>query len=155
MSSVASRLRAWMTVFFDELWRLIPAQPILFPFFFVSGLLALVFPPASHFVAVTWVALSVASPLLVLLSWWMITYQQGFLRYWGMWIRTVGDVGQTVALIVAILLWWNIVPPPLIVILVGITVFVGVLIVRDLLALWLVEQVATRLYRDVYRGVAR
>lgn len=155
MSLVVSRLRAWVTVFFDELWRLIPAQPILFPFFFVSGLLALAFPPASHLIATVWVALSVTSPVLVLLAWWMITYQHGFMRYWGMWIRTVGDVGQTVALIVAIVLWWSVVPPPLVVILFGIAVFVGVLVVRDLLALWLVEKVASKLYLDVHNAAAR
>lgn len=155
MSVVVTRLRAWMTVFFDELWRLIPAQPILFPFFFISGLLAAEFPPTAPHLAVGWVALSIVSPALVLASWWMIYFRRGFLRYWGFWIRTVGDTGQLISLVVGIAIWLGVLPPPYIAILVGISVFVGALVVRDFLALWLVEQVATKLYRDVHSVAAR
>lgn len=151
MAGITARFRAWATVFFDELWRLIPAQPVLFPFFFVSGILAIF---STHGIGVPWVVLSLASPTMVLFAWWLIFHQNGKARYTGMWIRTGGDIGQVVVLIADIMMWCPIIPIPLTAIMVGLTVFVFLLVVRDLLALWLVEQLATRLYREVNRDVA-
>jgi hypothetical protein len=145
----------WASVFFDELWRLIPAQPVLFPFFFVGGLLSVYQPPAMlSFTALTlWSGLAIISPLLVLMAWWMIMYRSGFTRYSGFYIRLGGDLGQVIVLLTYIISLCN---PPIYAaaVLIAVSAFVGLLVVRDFMAVVLVESVASRLYAKVHDDAA-
>jgi hypothetical protein len=154
-----NRLRAWAEVFFDELWRLIPAQPILFPFFFIGAALTLLCPPAAPVAMtgihlVTWSVLALVTPALVLAAWWMIVRKTGFTRYLGFYFRFGGDIGQLVVLATYIASWSN-APVYALVILVGVAAFVTVLVVRDIMALVLVENVASRLYRESQEDAAK
>jgi hypothetical protein len=163
MHSLLTRLRVWANTFFDELWRLIPAQPILFPFFFVGGVITLIWYPGANllrwengatatYCMELWKFLAVISPLMVLLAWWMIIYRCGRTRYAGLLIRLGGDIGQLFVL--ATYLLARFIDPTLglrddriygLSVILGSWVFVLILVARDLYALWFVEQLASKL----------
>lgn len=49
-----------------------------------------IFAPGTYPV---WAALALASPLLALLSWWLVHHCQGAWRYRGLWFRLAADAG--------------------------------------------------------------
>lgn len=152
------RLRTWATAFFDEMWRLIPAEPYLFPFFFLGGVISLVFPPAQGLLGpgpifVLWSFGALVSPVMVLVAWHMVMHCSGIARYTGLWIRLGGDAGQFFVLALYLLARTNF--PDLdtrgygLTVQVGVTSFVLMLVARDLLALWIVEQLASKLFTEI------
>lgn len=158
---LVNRLRIWVTVFFDELWRLIPVEPYLFPFFFLAGLTSLVFPPTQGLLGpgpifVMWVSGALVSPVMVLVAWHMVMNCSGMTRYTGLWIRLGGDAGQFFVMALYLLARTSF--PDLntrgygLVVQAGVTFFFLILVARDILALWIVEQVASRLNREMSRA---
>jgi len=156
-----ARLKTWATVFFDELWRLIPAEPYLFPFFFLGGLVSLFFPPTQGLLSpgptfALWAGSAVVSPIMVLVAWHMVVHCSGMTRYTGLWIRLGGDAGQFFVLALYLLARTSL--PDLstrgygLTVQVGVTLFILVLVLRDILALWIVEQIASKLNREMSRA---
>jgi hypothetical protein len=156
MNLVAARLRALLVVFFDDLWRLVPAEPVFFPFWLVAGVLATVAAPAAIPHLALWSTLAIGAPTLTVLSWFAIFYRKGFTRYLGFWARTAGDLCETIVLGTAFLAYLPVLPLFLSVLLLGIIFFSAVLVVRDVLALWIIEDVASKLHKEVQvDGTAR
>jgi hypothetical protein len=154
MTLVTARLRALLVVFFDELWRLVPAEPVFFPFYLLGGLAAAIIAPAAIPHVALWSALAMVAPLLTAISWWAIFYRHGYVRYLGFWVRTAGDLLQSIVFGVALLAYIELLPIFLSIIFMAIISFSFVLVTRDFLALWLIEDVASKLHREVHEDAA-
>lgn len=94
--------------YFDQSWRSIWFQPVLYLFLFGAGIRLAVNqtepPPFTQVIAADgfyelWLALLVGSPPAAAVSWWLIFTRRGRFRYAGMWLRLSADLGVFVTLL--------------------------------------------------------
>lgn len=152
-------ISAWDS-FFNDSWRLIPFQPILYLFILGASIRLWVNqgePPSFETIIARgtygiWLFLGVTGPLVSLLSWWMIRHS-GRIRFLGFWARLSSDV-----MVFTAVLSYHIVTAitnrPLTesrifarYLIGAILIFTLALIIRDLAAIVLVERVARRIHR--------
>lgn len=156
------KVSAW----FVAPWRVVPAQPVLYLFIWIAGLHVIATPNNTQIgfseaglderVYHWWNALILASPVMVAAAYVLIFHTHGHLRIAGLWVRLGGDVGVVSAL--AALIWTRILilaPEPnqigdgllfSLIALTGVTVFVAMLVVRDVGAIILLERLSRRLH---------
>lgn len=140
-------------------WHRVAFQPILFAFAWSASVRIIVgdgqpvpFDEMTHGTAIGWSVLSLVSPPLALLSWWLLLHsRRPRAALVGMWTRLVADVGQFVALLVFHLAtafsegWPDEVHVYTRYIFAAAIGFVAVLIVRDVWALTVMNNLAGRL----------
>ena len=104
--------------------------------------------------SLAWRILAVMSPLLTLLAGWIISNRRGMTRLFGLWLRMAGDLGQFCALGTFLIGRFieddNDYDDPQILLtygLVGVIVFVGMLVLRDVWVLIKVEEITRELDR--------
>lgn len=161
------KVSAW----FVAPWRLVPAQPVLYLFIWIAGLHVIATPNNTQIgfseaglderVYHWWNALILASPVMVAAAYVLIFHTHGHLRIAGLWVRLGGDVGVVSAL--AALIWTRILilaPGPnqigdslfSLIALTGVTVFVAMLVVRDVGAIILLGRLSRRLQHSWDKG---
>ena len=152
-------ISAWDS-FFNNSWRLIPFQPILYFFLWGAAIRLWVNqdqPPnfedvIAHGTYGVWLFLGIVGPPLSLLSWRMIR-QPGRIRFLGFWVRLSSDMMTFTTVlayhIVTVLTYRN--PDEARIfsryIIGSALAFMSFLIIRDLAAIVLVERVARRIHR--------
>jgi len=101
-----------------------------------------------------WTFLMVSSPLQVLFAWLLIHYRRGRCRVLGMWNRLGGNIGICFGLFAfctSRLLAHDFNPAdgPLfgLIVISGVAAFAGTLVVRDILALYVLRRLADEIYR--------
>jgi hypothetical protein len=160
MTSRWRQFVAWGNIFFTRRWPIIAFQPILYLFLWGAFLRLAASPkvPASFAHVISdayyqmWLGLGLVSPPLALLSWWLITHCRGLLRYRGMWFRLAADIGMFTSVLAyhLVVVLNNPVNESRMFsryIVAACMVFMLTLIVRDMWALQLTEQVARRIHR--------
>lgn len=151
------RVNSYIT---ESSWPAVRFQPILYFFLFGAALRLWREPstPPSFDQVITpgfyevWLGIGMGAPILSLVSWWLIHKRSGRTRYVGMWTRASADL-----LVFVYLLSFHIVtvktfaptePRIFSRYIVGAaTVFVIVLLVRDVWALMITERIAWRIRR--------
>lgn len=147
----------------SDTWVLVPFQPILYLFMWGAAV-RLWFddqsePPGFDVIAPefyhVWLALSVGSPLLTLLAWWMIQKCSGRVSFLGLWFRLAADIGMFTAVVTIHIalaytqapaiyeegrIWSRYLSGAVIVFLIG-------LLIRDVWVLAITERLAWRIHR--------
>lgn len=100
------RFRSWFLPPPNADWHPVRYQPILYTFVWVGALITWIFgasdPPIANptiiHLAHVWLVPALLSPMMGLLSMWMITRGSGTTRYWGFWLRLGANLGMGFAL---------------------------------------------------------
>ena len=140
------------TARFTESWGALPAVPILYGTLLLGAIQVSVFDPipggpddiaTEWWASLSWRILSIMSPVLAFIAWWLINRRSGQTRLFGLWLRLAGDLGRwledrgeyddpriyfTYALT-------------------GVLIFVGMLVIRDVWILVQVEEITRELER--------
>lgn len=165
--SLDVKARRWHWVFgwtarFTESWGSLPAVPILYAMLFFGALHVTLTDPIpgglgdvafEPWASISWRVLSMVSPAIAWLAWWLIDRKRGNVRLFGLWLRFAGDIGQFIAL-ASFLLSRAVTDRQeeyddphvyLTYALLGVLGFVGMLVLRDLWILIQVEEITREL----------
>jgi len=156
-----------MAEWFTKPWRIVPAQAVLYVFLWIAGIHVIVTPfneeigfelaglhPGTYY---WWNALVLISPVMVAAAYALIRHGRGSVRMFGFWLRLGGDLGVLAALTALIATRVHVLgdsgplgDSPLfgLITLTGLNVFVGMLIVRDIGALVVIERLAGILHES-------
>ena len=102
------RLIRALNTYFDEGWRTIPFQPVLYLFLWGATFRLWIEPSTplafeevlgnTSFYGI-WLAIGIACPPMALLSWFLIQMVSGAWRLRGMWFRFAADIGVFVMIL--------------------------------------------------------
>lgn len=150
---------------FDDPWRVIQTQPVLFLFMWIGVIHVVATPDNEHlgfdevgFGRITywaWNVLMLTGPVMVGAARLLIRYRKGRYRVWGGWLRLGGDLAVFAGLAAYLATRMLVLGPhmadsPLfsLITFTGIEVVVGAFVVRDIGALVLLERVTSHLHRE-------
>ena len=145
--------------FFNIDWRVIPFQPVLYTFLLGASLRLTInktTPPNFDLIAKDfyhiWLGMGIVGPLLGLWSWFWVIKRSGLKRFIGMWLRFASDIT-----VLTMLLSYHVVTVhtnPITesrifarYIVGAATMFVIILIIRDIWTLVITEKLAGRIHR--------
>lgn len=151
----------WASRFTDD-WGTLPAEPVLY-FFMLTGSIQIIATqshqalPAVHpdatWVSVGWRIITLISPLLAALGWWLVNRRTGQTRLFGLWMRFAADFGQAIGLVFFLIIRLANTPVDddahvyLMHLSMGVLCFVVMLVVRDVWILRRVQEIASYLDR--------
>lgn len=153
------RVAAWATRMFAADWPTVRFQPVLFLFSFISTLHVILtdnipigFDDALGGLSFTaWAVLGVTSPPLLLVAWLCIRFGTRYTRLLGFWARLVADAGMTTTIVTFLITFVtqrgldNDYRLYGLFLFAAVTVFMVMMIGRDIWHLILINKVANRL----------
>jgi hypothetical protein len=159
-------LRKRISKWFATPWRVVPAQAVIYTFLFIAAVHVIVttsneqigFREAGLGAATYywWNVLILLGPAMTGVAYLLIRHASGHLTVWGLWLRLGGDLSVLATLTALIATWIMVLtdvgplgdsPLFALIALSGLTVFTGMLVVRDIGALIVLERIANVIHR--------